>query len=79
MKKISFFNWEIEIDESLFTIVDKEERKMAIMENSFELNAVIWMNSNDEIQVKPTWDCVFSVNEKKRIISIRHADYLREN
>ena len=37
------------------------------------------LDENNVIQLKPTWDCVISIDDKNKAITIRHADFLREN
>ncbi|QGG47399.1 hypothetical protein [Heliorestis convoluta] len=79
MKNISFFDWKINLEENLSAVVDNTTKKLVIMDGSIELNAVIWIDSSNLIQIKPTWDCVITIDDKNKAISIRHADYLRNN
>lgn len=77
MKNVNFLEWQINLEDNLFAVVDNSTKKMVIMDRSIELNAVVWIDEQDHFQIKPTWDCVISVDEKNKAITIRHADYLR--
>lgn len=79
MKTNIFFDWTLILDEGLSPVIDEQNKKMVIIDRSIELNAVIWLDENDVIQLKPTWDCVISIDDKNKTITIRHADFLREN
>ncbi|MDL5378434.1 hypothetical protein ACNOIU_16050 (plasmid) [Exiguobacterium mexicanum] len=79
MKTNIFFDWTLILDEGLSPVIDEQNKKMVIIDRSIELNAVIWLDENDVIQLKPTWDCVISIDDKNKAITIRHADFLREN
>ncbi|MEH7674503.1 MULTISPECIES: hypothetical protein [Bacillus] len=50
MKKITFFDWTI------------------------ELNAVIWIDENNELQIKPTWDCVITIDPTNKTLTIRQTE-----
>lgn len=78
MKTNIFFDWTLILDEGLSPVIDEQNKKMVIIDRSIELNAVIWLDENDVIQLKPTWDCVISIDDKNKAITIRHADFLRE-
>lgn len=77
MKNIAFFGWTISLEDNLFAVVDHSAKRMVIMDWSIELNAVIWIDESDRLLMKPTWDCVIWIDEKNKVITIRHADYLR--
>ena len=79
MKTNNFFGWKLILDENLNPVIDEQNKKMVVIDRSIELNAVIWLDENNVIQLKPTWDCVISIDNKNKAITIRHADYLREN
>lgn len=79
MKTNNFFGWKLILDENLNPVIDEQNKKMVVIDRSIELNAVIWLDENNIIQLKPTWDCVISIDDKNKAITIRHADYLREN
>ncbi|WP_031424808.1 hypothetical protein [Exiguobacterium sp. NG55] len=79
MKTNIFFDWTLILDEGLNPVIDEQNKKMVIIDRSIELNAVIWLDENDLLQLKPTWDCVISIDDKNKTITIRHADFLREN
>ncbi|QZD58443.1 hypothetical protein K4A85_12020 [Bacillus pumilus] len=74
MKKIKFFDWTINLQHDLTAITDHNEKKMVILEPSIELNGVIWMDENNELQIKPTWDCVIIVNVKNISVTVRDAE-----
>ena len=79
MKTNIFFDWTLILDEGLSPVIDEQNKKMVIIDRSIELNAVIWLDENDVIQLKPTWDCVISIDDKNKAITLRHADFLKEN
>lgn len=79
MKTNTFFDWTLILDEGLNPVIDEQNKKMVIIDRSIELNAVIWLDEDNVIQLKPTWDCVISIDDKNKAITIRHADFLREN
>ena len=79
MKPNNFFDWKLILDENLNPVIDEQNKKMVVIDRSIELNAVIWLDENNVIQLKPTWDCVISIDDKNKAITIRHADFLREN
>ena len=79
MKTNNFFDWKLILDENLNPVIDEQNKKMVVIDRSIELNAVIWLDENNIIQLKPTWDCVISIDDKNKAITIRHADFLKEN
>ncbi|ATP96152.1 hypothetical protein CSE15_19315 [Bacillus altitudinis] len=74
MKKITFFDWTIHLQADLTAITDHYEKKMVILEPSIELNSIIWLDDNNELQIKPTWDCVIIINAKNKSVTIRDAE-----
>ncbi|MDF1508709.1 hypothetical protein PZE06_10955 [Robertmurraya sp. DFI.2.37] len=79
MKQIKFFDWNVDLQEGLFPVTDPNEKKLVILEDAFELNGVLWIDENANLQIKPTWDCVITVNAEKKIITIQHADKVFRN
>ncbi|MFP3420352.1 hypothetical protein R0K30_12630 [Bacillus sp. SIMBA_154] len=73
MKKITFFDWTIQLQADLTAITDHQEKKMVILVPSIELNSVIWIDENNELQIKPTWDCVIIINAKNMSVTVRDA------
>ncbi len=74
MKKITFFDWTIQLQADLTAITDHHEKKMVILEPSIELNSIIWMDDNNELQIKPTWDCVISIDPTNKSLTIRQTE-----
>ena len=66
MKTNNFFGWKLILDENLNPVIDEQNKKMVVIDRSIELNAVIWLDENNVIQLKPTWDCVISIDDKKK-------------
>lgn len=79
MKELSFFDWKIRLPDNLMTVTDTSTKKMVIMEGALELNAMIWIDEENEMQIKPTWDCVISINAKDMILTIRHSENVFNN
>ena len=77
MKNINFIDWIIEIEDMMDTVVDTNARKMVVTEGAIDSVAFIWMDDNDVLQIKPTWDSVISINHSNKILTIRNADILR--
>lgn len=75
----TFFDWTLILDEGLKPVIDERNKIMVLIDRSIELNAVIWLNEHNVIQLKPTWDCVISIDDKNKAITIKHADSLRVN
>jgi len=71
-----FFGWKINLDDELYAVIDERVRKMVVMGNFIELNAVLWLDQNDVLQLKPTWDCVISIDDATKQITIRSAESL---
>ena len=74
MKKITFFDWTIHLQANLTAITDHYEKKMVILEPSIELNSIIWIDNNNELQIKPTWDCVISIDPTNKALTIRQTE-----
>lgn len=72
MKK-SLFDWTVHLQADLTAITDHYEKKMVILEPSIELNSIIWMDDNNELQIKPTWDCVISIDPTNKSLTIRQT------
>ncbi|WP_290722201.1 MULTISPECIES: hypothetical protein [Exiguobacterium] len=49
---------------------------MVVMGDFIELTAVLWLDRNDVLQLKPTWDCVISIDDATKQITIRSAESL---
>ncbi|HJF34322.1 MAG TPA: hypothetical protein K8V56_21370 [Sporosarcina psychrophila] len=79
MKELSFFDWKVRLQDNLIAVTDTLTKQMVIMEGALELNAMIWIDDCNEMQIKPTWDCVISINEKDMILTIRHSDNVFSN
>ena len=71
-----FFGWKINLDDELYAVIDERVRKMVVMGKFIELNAVLWLDQNDVLQLKPTWDCVISIDDATKQITIRSAESL---
>ncbi|MCY1691259.1 hypothetical protein OVA29_11665 [Exiguobacterium sp. SL14] len=71
-----FFGWKINLDEELYAVIDERVRKMVVMGDFIELSAVLWLDQNDVLQLKPTWDCVISIDDATKQITIRSAESL---
>ncbi|WP_410503131.1 hypothetical protein RIF24_07795 [Exiguobacterium acetylicum] len=76
MSVSEFFGWKINLDDELYAVIDERVRKMVVMGNFIELNAVLWLDQNDVLQLKPTWDCVISIDDATKQITIRSAESL---
>ena len=76
MSVSEFFDWKINLDDELYAVIDERVRKMVVMGNFIELNAVLWLDQNDVLQLKPTWDCVISIDDATKQITIRSAESL---
>ncbi|MDR0124201.1 hypothetical protein [Bacillus zhangzhouensis] len=74
MKTIKFFDWTIHLQHDLTAITDHHEKKMVILESSIELNGVIWIDENNELQIKPTWDCVITIDPTNKSLTIRQTE-----
>jgi len=71
-----FFDWKISLDDELYAVIDEKARKMVVMGNFIELTAVLWLDQNDVLQLKPMWDCVISIDDATKQITIRSAESL---
>lgn len=74
MKTIKFFDWTIHLQHDLTAITDHNEKKLVILESSIELNGVIWIDENDDLQIKPTWDCVITIDPTNKTLTIRQTE-----
>ncbi|GLF89498.1 hypothetical protein Saga11_07570 [Bacillus safensis] len=74
MKTIKFFDWTIHLQHDLTAITDHNEKKLVILEPSIELNGVIWIDENNELQIKPTWDCVITIDPTNKSLTIRQTE-----
>lgn len=79
MKEIKFFGWEICLQDNLIAVTDVSSKKMVIMEGALELNAMLWIDEQNEMHIKPTWDCVISINTEDKTLMIRHVDNVFRN
>ncbi|MEI4460814.1 hypothetical protein SZL87_00110 [Exiguobacterium indicum] len=71
-----FFDWKINLYDELYAVIDEKARKMVVMGDFIELTAVLWLDQNDVLQLKPTWDCVISIDDATKQITIRSAESL---
>ncbi|MDQ6466629.1 hypothetical protein RCC94_03980 [Exiguobacterium acetylicum] len=76
MNENEFFDWKISLDDELYAVIDEKARKMVVMGNFIELTAVLWLDQKDTLQLKPTWDCVISIDDAAKQITIRSAESL---
>ncbi|WP_214892458.1 hypothetical protein [Exiguobacterium sp. H66] len=74
MKTKTFFDWEINLAEELNAVIDEGAKKMVVMCGFIELSAVLWIDEGGLLQLKPTWDCVISIDAEEKTITIRSAD-----
>ncbi|KAA0965425.1 hypothetical protein FQ087_03715 [Sporosarcina sp. ANT_H38] len=79
MKKLSFFDWEIHLQDDLMAVTDTIMKRMVILEGALELTGMIWIDEHNEMQIKPTWDCVISINVKDMILTIQHSSNVFSN
>ncbi|MFX4304647.1 hypothetical protein F8N00_04615 [Exiguobacterium sp. A1_3_1] len=71
-----FFDWKINLEDELYAVIDEKARKMVVMGDFIELTAVLWLDQNDVLQLKPTWDCVISIDDATKQITIHSAESL---
>ncbi|KTR27029.1 hypothetical protein RSA11_07010 [Exiguobacterium indicum] len=71
-----FFDWKINLEDELYAVIDEKARKMVVMGDFIELTAFLWLDQNDVLQLKPTWDCVISIDDATKQITIRSAESL---
>ncbi|WP_214860306.1 hypothetical protein [uncultured Exiguobacterium sp.] len=76
MKVSEFFGWKISLDDELYAVIDEKARKMVVMGDFIELTAVLWLDQKNILQLKPTWDCVISIDDATKQIMIRSAESL---
>ncbi|WP_294741669.1 hypothetical protein [uncultured Exiguobacterium sp.] len=76
MKVSEFFGWKISLDDELYAVIDEKARKMVVMGDFIELTAVLWLDQKNILQLKPTWDCVISIDDATKQITIRSAESL---
>ncbi|MGT4652494.1 hypothetical protein [Bacillus altitudinis] len=74
MKKTTFYDWTIHYPDHLTAVKDDTEKKMVFLEQTVEFKGMIRIDENDELQIKPTWDCVIIVNAKQMSITVRDAE-----
>ncbi len=74
MKKTTFFDWTIHYPNHLTAVKDDTEKKMVFLEQTIEFKGIICIDENDELQIKPTWDCVIIINAKNKSVTIRDAE-----
>ncbi|KEP25138.1 hypothetical protein [Bacillus zhangzhouensis] len=74
MKNITFFDWTIHLQGNLTAITDHHEKKMVILESSIELNSVIWIDENNNLQMKPTWDCIMTIDAPNKSLTIQQTE-----
>lgn len=74
MKKTTFYDWTVHYPEQLTAVKDDTEKKMVFLEQTVEFKGIIRIDENDELQIKPTWDCVIIVNAKQMSVTIRDAE-----
>ncbi|KOP29108.1 hypothetical protein ADM98_09355 [Exiguobacterium sp. BMC-KP] len=71
-----FLGWKISLDDELYAVIDEKARKMVVMGDFIELTAVLWLDQKNILQLKPTWDCVISIDDAAKQITIRSAESL---
>ncbi|WP_284565285.1 hypothetical protein [Bacillus altitudinis] len=74
MKKTAFYDWTIHYPDHLTAVKDDTEKKMVFLEQTVEFKGIIRIDENDELQIKPTWDCVIIVNAKQMSVTVRDAE-----
>lgn len=74
MKKTTFYDWTVHYPEHLTAVKDDTEKKMVFLEQTVEFKGIIRIDENDELQIKPTWDCVIIVNAKQMSVTVRDAE-----
>ncbi|MDQ0819018.1 hypothetical protein QF033_003596 [Bacillus pumilus] len=47
---------------------------MVFLEQTVEFKGIIRIDENDELQIKPTWDCVIIINAKNMSVTVRDAE-----
>ena len=74
MKKITFYDWTVHYPEHLTAVKDDTEKKMVFLEQTVEFKGIIRIDENDELQIKPTWDCVIMINDKNMSVTVRDTE-----
>ncbi|WP_338705898.1 hypothetical protein [Bacillus altitudinis] len=74
MKKTAFYDWTIHYPDHLTAVKDDTEKKMVFLEQTVEFKGMLRIDENDELQIKPTWDCVIFVNAKQMSVTVRDAE-----
>ncbi|KRV46067.1 MULTISPECIES: hypothetical protein [Bacillus] len=74
MKKTAFYDWTIHYPDHLTAVKDDTEKKMVFLEQTVEFKGMIRIDESDELQIKPTWDCVIIVNAKQMSMTVRDAE-----
>ncbi|WP_393965322.1 hypothetical protein [Exiguobacterium sp. S22-S28] len=78
MRTNTFLDWEVSLSEELHAVIDENAKKMVVMGGFIELNAVLWVDEEGVLQLKPTWDCVISIHAAEKKITIRPAESFGE-
>jgi len=79
MSEVDFFGWKIRFKDGLRAIKDNDAKEIIIIEGILELNAMIRIDEQGELQIKPTWDTVVLINPNDNVITIRHANKVFTN
>lgn len=74
MNEIMFFDWKVCLQDNLIAVTDLPLKKMVLMESALDLHAVLWIDEQNKMQIKPAWDCVISINAEDKTLIIRHVD-----
>lgn len=74
MKKTAFYDWTIHYPEHVTAVKDDTEKKMVFLEQTVDFKGIIRIDENDELQIKPTWDCVIIMNAKQMSVTVRDAE-----
>ncbi|MFI8722831.1 hypothetical protein [Bacillus altitudinis] len=74
MKKTAFYDWTIHYPDHVTAVKDDTEKKMVFLEQTVEFKGIIRIDENDELQIKPTWDCVIIMNAKQMSVTVRDAE-----
>lgn len=69
LKEVVFFDWTIKLHPDLNPVVDIASKQIAIIEPNFEFNGLIWLDGKNQLQLKPTWDCIISIDSENKIIT----------
>ena len=74
MKKTTFYDWTVHYPDHLTAIKDDTEKIMVFLEQTVEFKGMIRIDENDELYMKPTWDCVIIINAKQMSVTVRNAE-----